>query len=36
MVDNLKLLKIITLKYKNTYVFSSIDEVLGIFDENLN
>jgi hypothetical protein len=36
MVEHIKKLKIITLKYKNTHVFPSIDDIVFILDENLN
>jgi hypothetical protein len=36
MVEHIKKLKIITLKYKNTHVFPSIDDIVLILDENLN
>jgi hypothetical protein len=36
MVEHIKQLKIITLKYKNTYVFPSIDDIVLFLDENLN
>ena len=36
MIESIKLIKIGTTKYKDTYIINSIDEIVLILDDNIN